>query len=59
MALLAVFGGVFGAVIGFLIFAATAVLLALPYFLLDREGRAKSQRETKSRSKDEMSFGRP
>ena len=39
--LMTIFGGVFGAVIGFIIIGLAAALLALPYFLFTRESRPK------------------
>ncbi len=41
----ALFSGVFGAVIGFIIIGATAVLLALPYVLMNRQSDGPNERE--------------
>ena len=45
VSLSAIFGGVFGSIIGFFFIAATAVLLALPYILLTRRDRGTDARE--------------
>lgn len=51
MALVAIFSGVLGAVVGFFVIAAAAVILALPYFLMNRSSEnphPESEEETRA-----------